>query len=551
MGDASFKAGLTGQNELGQFPSAANPLTALGIDPDMARANPELLAALQPQAGQNAAVPGQSQAVPTAGPMKMPTGVEEAAAVPEAPPAGKVAASGAPVSIPTPTTGARAPLPPSSATDYGMAGLGILDQNAQMATQAAREIPVSNPEVERLAAQRDKLGAPKLFDPQTGKMLQQVQEYDPTTGKTILVNPKPSVGQRIWRGVRGGLVGLATGGIPGALVGSLEPQDIRGGTAYGAPNSAFQKAETQREQQLDATNAGLKTSFDNWKAQVDAAKAKAGEFRANAGIGKDETTGATGMVNAATDVRKEQDVANNQANNTPEAKLKLNQQEYDQRAQRVAAMPNLSQLQKTLYMLNGKIPDPQQPNEAEINAGQAARALVVFKAQHGGAGPQTLEDFNQIQAAARGALDRGRGDPNTDSEVGSIVADATGKKQAFADQYERNADATSGNPVGSYSKKGTLGDPKTTISAQQFQDKLDQFRTDANKQLARHGAQIDAQGQIIRTGAPASTPAAAMAASRPPSATPPVGALGTIQGVDGKTYWTSDGKTANLGAVAP
>ncbi len=549
MGDASFKAGLTGQDELGQFPSAVNPLTALGIDPDMARANPELLAALQPQMGQNAPVPGQPQAVPTPGPMKMPTGVEEAVTVPEAPPGGRAGGTGVPASIPTPTTGAHAPLPPSSATDYGMAGLGMLDQNAQMATQAAREIPVINPEAERLAAERDKLDPPQLYDPQTGKMLQEVQEYDPATGKTILVNPKPSVGQRIWRGVRGGLVGLATGGIPGAVVGALEPQDIVGGTAYGAPNSTFQKAEVQRGQQLDATNAGLKTSFDNWKAQVDAAKAKAGEFRANAGIANDETKGATGMINAATDAQKEQDTARNQANNSPEAKLRLNQQEYDQRAQRVAAMPNLSQLQKTLYMLNGKIPDPQQPNEAEVNAAQAARALVVFKAQHGGQGPQTLDDFNQVQAAARGMMDRGKagGGANEDTQVGSIVADAIGKKQEFADKYERNAD-------GSYRPKGTYDgeDAKGTLSAQQFADRLEQLgRLDPNMKLRRLGAQIDAQGNVVRMGAGASAPAAAMAAARPPSAIPPARALGTVQGTDGKTYWTSDGKTADLGAVAP
>lgn len=530
MADTSFQAGLTDQDELSQFPSAANPLTSLGIDPDMARANPDLLASL------NAQVPGATvrPSAPIPGPMTMPTGDDEQAAAPapSVTAAGRAGGAGdTPSSTSTGTT--ATPAPPTTPTEYGMAGLGMLDQNAQMATKAAGDIPTTNPDVDRLTAQRDKLATPpSLYDPKTGKMLSQTQEYDPATGQPISINPKPSVGQRIWRGVRGGLVGLAAGGIPGAIVGSLEPQDIPGGTAYGAPNSAFQKAETRRGQELGATDTDLDTSFKNWKDQVDAAKAKASEFRANAGIGKDETTGATGMENATTDAQREKDTA---ANNSPAAKLQLNQDEFNQRQQRVATMPHLSPLQKTLYMLNGKIPDPQQPNEAEVNAAQAARALTVFKMSHGGQGPKTLEDFNQIQSAARGMMDRGKsGDPNADDEVSSIVADATGKKQEFADQYERNAD-------GSYSKKGTYEDPKTTISAQEFQDKIDQFRSDANTKLAKKGAQIDAQGKLVRSGAPAS--AATPAGGAPKAVKVSSGATVTVgQAVtDGKRTGTVTG----------
>ena len=166
--------------------------------------------------------------------------------------------------------------------------------------------------------------------------------------------------QKVWRGVRGGLIGLATGGIPGALVGSLEPQDISGGTAYGAPNKQYGRAEDTRQQQLAATGEELKTAQQNWKDAVDAAKAKTGEYRANAALGKDLTTGATALINAENKPETEE--------NKTKAKVKLSQQEFDQRSQQLQADPNLrtlSPLQKALYMANGELPDGtrrQAPN---------------------------------------------------------------------------------------------------------------------------------------------------------------------------------------------
>jgi hypothetical protein len=53
---------------------------------------------------------------------------------------------------------------------------------------------------------------------------------------------RPSVGRRILRGVLGGLEGLAKGGAPGALIGTLDPAKTTG-VAYGAPTSRFQRAQ--------------------------------------------------------------------------------------------------------------------------------------------------------------------------------------------------------------------------------------------------------------------------------------------------------------------
>lgn len=474
MTDDRFSAGLTDQDELGMFPSAASPLTAMGLDPEQVRANPELLDAFKPSAAPSAT----AKAVPTPrGGVSMPTGEPAPVASSSAQAAGALGGAGS---------------TPQTATDYGMAGLQSLNQNAKMATDATADIPTSNPEVERLAAQRQKFAAPApLYDPQTGKMLDKTTEIDPATGQPVTINPKPTTGTRIWRGVRGGLQGLLAGGIRGGLLGAISPE-LEGSEKYGAPNRAYQSAEQQREGKLASTDADITNAFKNWKDQVDAAKAKASEFRANAALGKDETSGSTGMQNAATEAQKAADSAANQRAHTPEAeeqaKLNLNQQQVDQRTARANQM-KLSPLNKMLYILNGKVPDPREPNEAEVNAAQAARALVVFKAQHGGQGPQTLEDFNSIQAAARGALDKGKGkgDANADEEISSIVEDATAKKQSVADTYERLKD-------GSYMRKDGVGG---IITAQSFQDKIDRFRSDANVKLAKKGAKIDSDGNLI------------------------------------------------------
>lgn len=463
---------------LGSYPSAASPLTSLGLDPDQVRANPELLNAFTPHTSDPS-----SDKPPTSGPAQMPTGEDQAAPTP--PPT-------------TPSPSAAPAAAPQSATDYGMAGLASLNQNAKLAQEATAAIPTSSPEVDRLAAQRAKLATPApLYDPQSGKMLSQTTGVD-ANGNPVTINPKPSVGRRIWRGVRGGLVGLATAGLPGALVGAIEPGAIHGGQAYGAPNDAYQKEETTREQQLGSTDDSLKTAFSNWKNQVDAAKAKGSDLRAAATLGKDETTGSVGMQDAATAAQKEKDEVAKTAADSPAAKdaaaLKLSNDQYQQRKTRLDTDPslrNLSPINKLLYALNGKVPDPREPNEAEINAGAAARALVVFKAQHGGQGPQTLDDFNNIQAAARGMMGRGggKGDPNADEEVSSIVADSIAKKQEFADNWVRQ-------PDGNY----TSPDFTKTMKASEFQDKIEGFRTAANAKLAKKGAMIDGSGNIIKKG---------------------------------------------------
>jgi hypothetical protein len=498
MADDKFSAGLTDQDEMSQFPSAVNPLTALGIDPDMARANPALLAALNP-AGLGGDTPQPKADAPSIpGALAMPSGEPDASVATAA----KVGGAGdAPQAAPTTT-----PAAPTTATDYGMAGLASLNQNADLATQAAKDIPTSNPEVDRLAAMKEKLGtqAP-LYDTKTGKMLSQTTVIDPATGQPTTIDPKPTTGTRIWRGVRGGLQGLLTGGIRGGLLGAIDPA-LEGSQAYGAPNSAYQKAEQQREGKAAATDSNLDTAFKNWKDQMDATKARIGEFRADGTLGKDLTTGSVGMQNAATAAQKA-NTAQQVADNKPDAQPKTYEElvtaanlEKDP-AKKAAYQSAADQIQKTeVKKFSTQAPRPSA--EEQENASLTA----AWRKEHPGQ-PLTVDVLKDLYAR-RGS---GKGDPNSDDEASSIVADATAKKQQFADGYERN-------PDGSYNKKGTFGDPKEQISAKQFQDKLDGFRNDANVKLAKKGAQIDEQGNIVHKD----------------SADNPQGDVVTVQTSDGK-----------------
>lgn len=107
----------------------------------------------------------------------------------------------------------------------------------------------------------------------------------------------------------------------------------------------------------------------------------------------------------------------------------------------------------------------------------------TFQKQNGRPpGPADIEQFrNRSQAGS-----------NADPETGAIVADATQRKQDFADKYTRDPSD------GSYSDNNG-----NSISGQEFNAKIDGFRTAANQKLAKYGAQIDAQGNVQTRANPA------------------------------------------------
>ena len=513
-----YKSGLADQDELTGFPSAANPLTAMGIDPDEARANPGLLEQLR---SQSMGKPNVDQAVSTA------------TAPPRAPKQASAQTAG--------TIGGAGDTKPD-AESYGLEGLGQLSASMKKASQAAEEVPTNTPEdITSLSQRREKLAMPApRFDPKTGKQLKETQEYDPDTGQMVSINPKASTGQKIWRGVRGGLVGALTGGIPGAVIGAVEPQDIPGGKAYNAPSKAYELAEQRREQALGATDTSLENARKNWQEAVKAQQAKAGEFDKVAALGKDLTAGATGLINAENKPETEE--------NKTKAKLELSQKEFEQRQQQLQTDPELSKLSplnKMLYMANGKVPDPREPNEAEINAAQIARAMTVFKMQHGGKMPQTLEEFNSVIAAAKGDLAKGQKSTATPQQLRQ-VEDKKAAGIERANQQFANSNIGGPDALDEYRRQ-----------LQEVQNAYEADISVMGMPTTHQNVSVDDKGHVTWTPqapvaptAPSPATAPAAPAGGPPAPkTPPPGATHVVPGKDGHKHYTNAQGTVDYGIV--
>jgi hypothetical protein len=525
-----WDAGLTDQDELRQFPSAASPLSALGLDPDVVRANPSILESLNnPEKG--AVRP--SDPPQTSGPVSMPAETRSpSASTVEAAKLGGGAES-------TTTTPAPAPPAGNNWNDFATRGLQGQESNAGAATEAAKAIPTTSPEIEALDKRAAALRTQgPVFDPQTGQRLRQTTEpiYNPRTGQVdqVPVNPTPSKKDRIWRGVRGGLTGFSIGGIPGAVIGAVNPQMMPEGQAYGAPSSAYQHLEETRTGQLAGTEADAKEKLEDWKQQVIAQKAKSENFRATATSNKDLVSGAVSIPEAqarTTEAGARQLEAENQ---TPEEQARkqglITQTEFYQREKDLVSDPQLrraSNLQRIFYKLTGKLPEPHYTSEADNQASAVARATVAFRNSHGGKSPQTLEDYNSIQEAARGNLDKGSG--------GGKVVDAMVAKKNAAVQKANYNFVQHPSDIRAYAKE--------------LQEAQNAFEEDA----ARHGVggdhqviTVDDRGHVTWTPTQQSAPAPAAAAP----AGPPPGATHQVKSrADGKMHWTNSQANVDLGVV--
>jgi hypothetical protein len=395
------------------------------------------------------------------------------------PPAGlpQVTGKTSPQSSPTPGAAGQA----DTLDDIGRSALNKGLALGGFAEQTARDIAASpGPDTAALEAQRAKDAAPTPYrDPNTGAILDSAQQY------------KPSGWQRFGRGLESAAIGLVTGGIPGAVVGALRPDEIRGGTAYGAPNAAYRATEAARQGRLGSEDQQIDEAQKNFKAITDARKTAASEARQGVTAYNDVAKGAGELENAGTNKTKaatEQEKADTDAqtrkDNSPEGVAALSEAQFGERGKEADRL-GLRGGQRSLYLANGKLPDPRQATSEEV---ARAEALRTFRTQNGRE-PQNMDEINQVNAAASGRLHDATDDP-----TGPIVAAATGKKDEFVNQWDRQLD-------GSYLKRGAnryqlrSGDK---ISGQEFNARVEQFRLDANKELVKHGAQIDATGNVTR-----------------------------------------------------
>lgn len=338
---------------------------------------------------------------------------------------------------------------------------------------------------------------------------------------------KVGFGTRLLRGLRGVGVGLETGGLGGAIHGAFNPDAIKGGKAYGAPNDAYDTAMGKYTQAMETNEEQAGNTAANFKRVQDLRVARGKGLNEGA-----ETYGRT--VTGGADLAKLED---------PEGKNALAVQTQTRRLNFANADPILSKpgYTRSRYLATGEVQPAREGTfeEQEYNrqVGQWQRANPNQK--------MTPEIEQQIYSSVRKPGEAGGNDA-----VGAIVADATGKKQEFINNYDRQPDGTylhKGAQKYEPHKEGDILDAAT------FAGRVDQFRLDANKQLVKHGAQIGADGQVVSRQATGANPAAnapAAAAKQPPTPTqpPPPAAHDMARTANGEWHYRDQNKR-DLGPV--
>ena len=487
MADDKYSSNLD-SGDLARYPSAATPLS---ID--------ELLALRGGGAG---------EATPAIWAGGYP-GAETADQGTPPPPAAQPSPAFPPPNTAAPTA---APIPatasPTTAQDYSMAGLAGLQRDMQDARAAENEIPTSNPKLDELNRE---LAAKSEPTP-----LRTMTPADTKAGRTegtgaMLAEYKPSVMSRIGRGVRSGAIGFLTGGIPGAVVGAIEPQDIRGGTAYGAPNASYGREESERQREVGDLSGQAAAAKEAWKAQVDAAKAKATQIDASGKLAGDLTTGATGVENAATAGQRATTEQQTADQNSPEGKAKAFQDLVVQR--RVLGQQlGLKGDELTRYSLSGtdpRLPAGERPS-AELQRYYDLKAAMIR--QNGGR-PLSVEQLASISSDLRTNAGT-EANPFTDPAVTSVVEKATADVNKYKTDH-RFVPTHPGRDLDAYNNG------------------IREIFAAANEKLKKTGVQFDMSsgptfGNLQRVG---QTPAAATA--------PPAGATHTVIASDGKRHWAN------------
>jgi hypothetical protein len=493
-------------SELAGMGRQGNVLEQMGYDPDEARTNPEMRAQIMSRVASPMALPPSQRAA------AVPTQV--AAAVRQAPPA--------PAAPATPPMRSTAQVSPSGTSpdqqipdslSLGMQGVkGALAAGKQAGDVATQLQNDTGPDTSAVDARIKAEGTPTPYrDPHTGKVLESAQE----------AGYKPSIWGEIGRGVRGAVVGGLTGGIPGALVGAIEPQDIRGGAAYGAPDKAYQTTEANRENALTTDQGQRSATLANFKDLTDRRKALTGTLRDVATSNNDAATAAAKLEDADTAKTRAQTDADTRRDQSPEGVTALNEARFKELTTQADRL-GLQGQSRTLFLANnGKLPDPRQATAEEI---ARAQALRTFRQQNK-RDPQTMDEINSVNAAASGRL-KDEGGEAQPPEVQSAVAAAVGKKEEYEKGLTRLAN-------GDYLKPGgDRHDSKDVVPAAEYGQKVDQFRLDLNKSIAKHGWEMDPTGNMRRAGGAqpaAAAPPVSAQASPTGDPTPPPGATDKVR----------------------
>jgi len=258
---------------------------------------------------------------------------------------------------------------------YDQAQQGALDAlgRSTAAANKFQDQPTATDANAPLEARKAALAARiPYLDPNTGKVLQSA--VDPVTGK--IIDPeklyKPGIGTKIER--------------------ALFPKRM-GNAPINAPNANYQAAEAARQGQAGVLEQQEQRNIANEKADSERLGKIGTEQRAVA-------TGYQDVAKSATAQQNADESAATRRDNSPEGQAAITQGQFDTRARLADQIfgPGRGGVNRTLYLVNGKLPDPRQATEAEVARAQAAKA---WHNQNPGKTP-TLDDVAAINAAASG-----------------------------------------------------------------------------------------------------------------------------------------------------
>jgi hypothetical protein len=500
-------------SELAGMSRSGNVLAQLGYDPDEARGDPAMRAEIMSKLGSPYALnagnrpqgPASSPATQTVGAtapapgprlVTRPTPAPAAATAPPAAASSQVSPSGTSTPAPDPN------LPES--LSLGLEGVkGALAAGKQASGVATELQNDKGPDTGAIDSRIKAESTPTPYrDPHTGKVLESAKD----------AGYKPGFWGELGRGVRGAAVGLLTGGASGAVLGALEPQDVKGGTAYGAPDRAYQTTEANRESALASDQAQRTATLANFKDLTDRRKGLANTLRDVATSYNDAAKTGGELTNAASTAANDADEIGKREDKSPQGETALSEARFSELNSQADRM-NLTPRMRTQFLANnGKLPDPRQASAEEI---ARAQALQTFRRQNNRE-PQTMDEINSINAAASGRL-KDEGGEAPPPEVSSAVAASVGKKQQYIDGATR---ISTGRHVGDYLKPGgNVSDAKDRIPAAEYNQTVDQYRLDLNKAIAKHGWEMDSTGQLRRAGSAA--PGAPVALAPPQAAAAP------------------------------
>jgi hypothetical protein len=345
-------------------------------------------------------------------------------------------------------------------------------------------------------------------------------------------NIRPSIGRRILAGLSGGAVAFG-GGDGAAAIRRIEDRPAQDAQRHWAQEEAPLQAQLNADQAADAattrantvTEQGNKLAETNYSNQIrgqqDAARAQNYAAQAaarNEGINgdgwePDDPDNPLGGYSGTS-------VGGKTLHSTTAPKSVQLDPEYKIAAAKAAGTPFTTEQQQILRS-GGKLtfrppPNPRQPTEGEA----ALRAATAAFTKENGRPPQTLDEQNRVIQASKGTL----GGPAGQAGPGEKIAQNMQDKQSYIDSLTENKDDVKDEQGNILSPKGALVDKAgNTVSRQQFNDRLEKFRTDLNADpvMRKSGTMVDPQGNTVTNrfsrnpqSAPAATPA--QSAPKPP-----------------------------------